>query len=146
MTRKARLAGVLRARQAQEDAARGAVIRARRDAQIADELVNDQEILLASRDLPDVGTANVVVAALAARQTLAAGLAAAMHLAGQAEERHNEAVTELTNAAIRRRGVEKMVERQAAERRRAELAADQRATDEIAISDAQRVAAREVNQ
>ena len=55
-----------------------------------------------------------------------------------------ERAQELTAAAQRRRTVEKLAERHAEERRRRDQSADQSALDELATTDAQRSAARQV--
>src|SRR2546421_5802322 len=144
MKRGFRLAGVLRARQAQEDAARGEVLRARRGAAQAAEAVEARDRTLATHQVPDEDTARALVAALTARQAMAASLAIARQLAALAEARVAERSGELTAAAQRRRTVEKLAERHAAERRRDDLMADQSALDELATTDPQRSAVREV--
>src|SRR5213078_1646292 len=135
---------VLRARQAQEDAARGEVLRARRGAAQAADAVEARDRTLATHQVPDEDTARAVVAALTARQAMAGSLAAARQLAALAEVRVAERAQELTAAAQRRRTVEKLAERHAEERRRRDQSADQSALDELATTDAQRSAAREV--
>ena len=144
MKRGFRLAGVLRARQAQEDAARGEVLRARRGAAQAAEAVEARDRTLATHQVPDEDTARALVAALTARQAMAASLALARQLAELAESRVAERAEELTVAAQRRRTVEKLAERHAAERQRRDLRADQSALDELATTDPQRSAVREV--
>jgi flagellar biosynthesis chaperone FliJ len=144
MKRGFRLASVLRARQAQEDAARGEVLRARRGAAVAAEAVEARDHTLANHQMPDEDTARALVAALTARQAMAASLALARQMAQLAESRVAERAEELTVAAQRRRTVEKLAERHAAERRRRDLQADQSALDELATTDPQRSAVREV--
>jgi flagellar FliJ protein len=144
MKRGFRLASVLRARQAQEDAARGEVLRARRGAAQAAETVETRDRTLTNHQMPGEDTARALVAALTARQAMAASLAIARQLADLAEVRVTERAEELTLAAQRRRTVEKLAERHAEERLRRDLAADQSALDELATTDAQRSAVREV--
>jgi len=62
MKRGFRLASVLRARQAQEDAARGEVLRARQGAAQAAENVQARDRALAGHQAPDEDTANFVEA------------------------------------------------------------------------------------
>jgi flagellar protein FliJ len=146
MTNRFRLDAVLRARQAQEDVAKGGVARARRDADAAAEHAGERGALLRSRGVPRDGTARAVVAALAARQSLAAALAAAEDTAEKADRRAAEGVDQLTRASTRRRSVERLMEQHEAARRQAELGAEQRDTDELATTEQQRVAAREVRE
>ncbi len=146
MTRRFRLAAVLRAWQAQEDIAKGRVVRARREAAAASARARGHEGDLAARTVPEAGTARAVVAALSARQSLGAALTAALRVAEEAQQQTGVRVEELTAAAQRRRGVEKLADRHAAEERRIHLHADQRANDELATSDGARTAAREVGQ
>src|SRR3954447_11917350 len=144
MKRGFRLASVLRARQAQEDAARGEVLRARQGAAQAAEDVQVRDRALAAHQPIDEDTARALVAALTARQAMAASLALARQLAALAEAKVAERNEELTAAAQRRRTVEKLAERHAAENHRRALMADQSALDELVTTDAQRSAAREV--
>src|SRR2546423_5512250 len=85
MKRGFRLAGVLRARQAQEDAARGEVLRARRGAAHAAEAVQARDRTLATHQVPDEDTAPALVAPLTARHAIAARLAAARQPASRAQ-------------------------------------------------------------
>jgi len=139
-----RLASVLRARQAQEDAARGEVVRARHAAAQAAETAAAKDRSLANHQMPNEDTARALVAALTARQAMAASLAMARQLAGIAEAQVVRETEELTEAAKRRRTVEKLAERHAEQHRRKVQAADQNALDELAITDSARSAAREV--
>ncbi len=144
MKRGFRLASVLRARQAQEDAARGEVLRARHRAAVAADVAEARDRSLAGHQMPREDSARAMVAALTARQAMAASLAGARQLAALAEARVAERTGELTVAAQRRRTVEKLAERHAEERRRYDQQADQSALDELATTDGQRSAAREV--
>ena len=133
-----RLGAVLRARLAQEDVAEAAVVRARGAGRSARAATASREVALRSTDKPPPGTAMAVVAALAARRSLAADLAAARHEEVVAEAQVDARLAELAEAAKRRRVVEKLAERHAAERRARDAAAEQRALDEIAITAAAR--------
>jgi len=146
MSRRFRLAAVLRAWQAQEDVAKGRVVRARREAAEASARARGRQGDLAARGVPTEGTARAVVAALSARQSLGAALTAALKVAQEAQEQTGVRVEELTTAAQRRRGVEKLADRHAAEERHRHLRADQHANDELAGSDGARTSAREVGQ
>ena len=111
MNRRFRLAPVLRARQAQEDLARGAVVQARAETESAAALVKRRQLNLAGAEAPSEGTARAMVAALVARHSLAAGLADASRLAGEADAHSEQRVAELAEAAKRRRGVERLAQR-----------------------------------
>jgi hypothetical protein len=140
-----RLGPVLRARQAQEDAARGAVIRSRADVREAQQLVKRRQLDLAGADAPSEGTARAMVASMVARQSLAAGLSGAHRMVADAEELTREKIAQLGDAAKRRRAVEMMAERHAETVRRHDLASDQTDLDELAITSKARNAARSVD-
>jgi flagellar protein FliJ len=144
MSRRFRLGSVLRARQAQEDAARTEVVRARRDAAAAANVVRRQHGRLTDESAPSATTAGALTAALVARQSMAATLFASRRIAQQTQQQFAERITQLTDAAARRRSVEKLAERHAEARRLEDQATDQRVIDELAVTNAQRVAAREV--
>ena len=108
MNRLFRLAPVLRARNAQEDAARGAVIQSRREIRDAQAMVKRRQLDLAGADAPTEGTARAMVASLVARQSLAAGLSGAHRMVADAEDLTREKVAQLADAAKRRRAVEMM--------------------------------------
>jgi flagellar protein FliJ len=134
VTRRFRLASVLRARQAQETAARAAVARARTDAAIAVERHERRRRALTEQPMLAAGTASCYAAALSARQAMAAELSAAAELAAAAGHMVDERMTELTDAAVRRRSVESLAERHAAAPRQAEEHASQLAVDEVAAT------------
>ncbi|SDY81177.1 flagellar export protein FliJ [Micromonospora pattaloongensis] len=142
MSRMFRLGAVLRARQAQEDAAKAEVVRVRRAASDATELADQRESALRDSEIPG-GTARAVAAALAARQALAADLSLARRMVADAERETAERVNELAEKAKGRRAVERLVERQAAEERRLAEAAEQRVLDELAATGPQRVVVQE---
>lgn len=133
-----RLATVLRARQAQEDVAKADVVRARSNARSARQRVHERHGALRGTDVPTGVPGRAIVAALAARRSLAADLAAAMADADDAEVYIDARLADLAEAAKRRRIVEKLGERHAATQRTLAAAADQRAIDEIAVTAATR--------
>ncbi len=145
MNRLFRLGPVLRARKAQEDAARGAVIQSRREIRDAQALVKRRQLELAGADAPTEGTARAMVASMVARQSLAAGLTGAHRMVADAEELTREKVAELADAAKRRRAVEMMAERHAETVRRHDLATDQANLDELAVTSKARNAARGID-
>ena len=145
MNRLFRLGPVLRARQAQEDAARGEVIRSRAEIREAQQLVKRRQLDLAGADAPTEGTARAMVASMVARQSLAAGLSGAHRMVADAEELTREKIAQLADAAKRRRAVEMMGERHAETVRRHDLAKDQAHLDELAVTTKSRNAARGVD-
>jgi flagellar export protein FliJ len=132
MPRRFRLAAVLRARQAQEDVAKSAVVRARLEATAAGRRCTDRERTLRDRPLLAGGPAAGWVAAASARAALAGELSAVKRLAAHAAAEVGDRATELTGAAIRRRSVETLADRQQAAEQQEERATEQRALDEVA--------------
>lgn len=132
MNRRFRLGSVLRARQAQEDAARSAVLRARAEANRAAEHQVQTEHTLSERDVPDHADSLAFVAAQAARQALAAELSAAAMATASADAAVEDRMGELTTAAVRRRAMEKLAERHADDVRKADARAGQHQLDELA--------------
>ena len=145
MNRLFRLGPVLRARQAQEDAARGAVTRSRAEIREAQQLVKRRQLDLAGADAPTEGTARAMVASMVARQSLAAGLSGAHRMVADAEELTQEKIAQLADAAKRRRAVEMMAERHAETVRRQDLARGQAELDELAVTSKARNAARGID-
>ncbi len=145
MNRMFRLGPVLRARKAQEDVARGAVVQSRAEVRDAAAMVKRRQLELAGADAPTEGTARAMVASMVARQSLAATLSGAHQLVADAEEQTRERVAELADAAKRRRAVEAMAERHAEAVRQHDLAVDQANLDELAVTAKQRAAARGVD-
>jgi flagellar protein FliJ len=140
-----RLGPVLRARKAQEDAARGALIQSRQEIREAQQLVKRRQLDLAGADAPSEGTARAMVASMVARQSLAATLSGAHKLVDEAEERTREKVAELADAAKRRRAVEMLSERHAETVKRHDAVVEQNNIDEIAVTTKARNAARGVD-
>ncbi|MEU4687266.1 cell envelope biogenesis protein TolA [Actinoplanes sp. NPDC023714] len=136
-----RLGPVLRARKAQEDAARGAVIQSRADIRDAEALVKRRRLELTGADAPTEGTARAMVASLVARQSLAAGLFSAQRMVVDAEDIEREKIAALTEAAKKRRAVEMMAERHAEAIRDHDLRVDQANLDELAVTSKARQAA-----
>jgi hypothetical protein len=137
-----RLGPVLRARKAQEDAARSAVIQSRTEIRDAQALVKRRSLDLTGADAPTEGTARAMVASLVARQSLAASLSGAHRMVTAAEEISREKTAELADAAKRRRAVEMMAERHAEMVRQHDLTVDQNNLDELAVTAKARNAAR----
>ena len=137
-----RLAPVLRARQAQEDAAKGGLVRARSSERDAQDLAKRASLDLVGAQAPTEGTARAIVAALVARQALAANLAAAEAKVVEAGEITALQQQVLADAAKRRRAVERLAERHAEARKAHEMASDQKAIDELAVTNGQRASAR----
>jgi flagellar FliJ protein len=137
-----RLSPVLRARKAQEDAARGAVNQSRADVRDAQALVRRRSLDLVGAEAPSEGTARAMVASLVARQSLAASLMGAQRMVDDAEEVERERLAVLADAAKRRRAVEMMAERHAELVRAHDLRKDQANLDELAMTSKARNAAR----
>ncbi|BBH64958.1 hypothetical protein ACTI_16430 [Actinoplanes sp. OR16] len=141
MNRLFRLGPVLRARKAQEDAARGAVIQSRAEIRDAEALVKRRRLELTGADAPTEGTARAMVASLVARQSLAAGLFSAQRMVVDAQDIEREKIAALTEAAKKRRAVEMMAERHAEAVRDHDLRTDQANLDELAVTSKARQAA-----
>jgi len=130
-----RLGSVLRARLAQENSARGAVLRARREAEEAEERVRRMDAAVDARRAPDGGASAAAYAAtLWARHALAAELSAAVAVAGELNGVTEERAADLTAAATRRLTVERLAERHAEAANLAELAAAQEEADDLTMS------------
>jgi flagellar protein FliJ len=142
VNRMFRLGPVLRARKAQEDSARNAVIQSRAEIRDAQALAKRRALDLAGAEAPAEGTARAMVASMVARQSLAATLSGAHRLVADAEDQNTEKIAELADAAKRRRAVERMAERHAETVRVTDLAVDQANIDELAVTQKARNAAR----
>ena len=126
-----RLAAVLRARHAQEDAAKAAVVRARAEADAAADRARALDHELDSRELPETSSAAAFVAALATRNAIASALNAAIGATRLADEKIQDRLRELTEAAVQRRTIEKLEERHAAARKASAEAAEAKVSDDI---------------
>jgi flagellar FliJ protein len=142
LNRLFKLAPVLRARKAQEDVAQGALNMSRAEIRHAQALVKRKRLDLVGADAPSEGSARAIVASLVARQSLAASLSGAQRMVTDAEDVERERLTELADAAKRRRAVEMLAERHAAAVRTHDLKVDQASLDELAITSKARNAAR----
>jgi flagellar export protein FliJ len=129
-----RLASVLRARNAQENLARGAVLRARQEAEEAADRVRRMDAAIGAQPRPKSAHATAFAATLWARQAMAADLSAAIAIAGQLNAQVDERAVELTDAATRRRTVEKLAERHAEALRYAEEEAAELEADDLTTS------------
>lgn len=145
MNRLFRLGPVLRARKAQEDAARGAVLQSRQEIAHAQALVKRRQLELTGADAPNEGTARAMVASLVARQSMAATLSGAHRMVADAEELSREKQAELADAAKRHRAVESMAERHAEMVRAHDLRTEQNTLDEMAVTSKARNAARGID-
>ncbi len=145
MNRLFRLGPVLRARKAQEDAAKGAVIQSRQEIRDAQAMVKRRQLDLYGADAPNEGTARAMVASMVARQSMAATLSGAHRMVADAEEIAREKQAELADAAKRRRAVELMAERHAETVRAHDLRTEQLAVDEMAVTAKARNAARGID-
>jgi flagellar FliJ protein len=142
LNRLFRLGPVLRARKAQEDAARGAVNQSRAEIRDAQALVKRRSLDLVGSEAPNEGTARAMVASIVARQSLAGALISAQRMVDDAEQVERERIAVLADAAKRRRAVELMAERHADLVRANDLRKDQAALDELALTTKARNAAR----
>lgn len=142
MNRIFRLTPVLRARKAQEDAARGDLVQSRSEVREAQALAKRRQMDLVGQDAPSEGSARAMVAALVARQSLAAGVFSAQRMVTDAEEVEREKMAALTDAAKRRRAVEMLSERHAAMVKANDLRVDQANLDELAVTAKAREASR----
>jgi hypothetical protein len=126
-----RLGAVLRARKAQEDAAKAAVVRARGEAAVAHGAVHARERDLDGRRVPDGATSAAFAATLMARQATAAALSAAIGAASLADETVQERLDDLTDAAVQRRTIEKLQERHDLTRKQTAAAIEAKAVDDL---------------
>lgn len=126
-----RLGAVLRARKAQEDVAKAAVVRARADANTAVQHVRSRERDLDGRRVPGAATSAAFAATVTARQAIAGELAAAIAVSELADETVLERMRALTDAAVQRRTIEKLQERHDATRKQTEATAQARAADDL---------------
>jgi flagellar FliJ protein len=146
LNRLFKLAPVMRARKAQEDAAQGALNQSRAEIRHAKALVKRRQLDLIGADAPSEGSARAMVASLVARQSLAAGLSGAQRMVTDAEDVERERLAALADAAKRRRAVEILAERHAEMVRAHDLKVDQAALDDIAVTSKARNAARGIDE
>jgi len=146
LNRLFKLAPVLRARKAQEDAAQGALNQSRAEIRHAQAMVKRKRLDLVGADAPTEGSARAMVASLVARQSLAASLSGAQKMVTDAEDVERERMAALAEAAKRRRAVEMLAERHADAVRAHDLKVDQANLDDIAVTSKARNAARGVDE
>jgi len=132
--RRSWLPTVIRARQAQEDLQAQQVARSRRELEQAGAELTEAGRRLDATQLPQSSTVADFHAGLAQQEAGLASLAAAGHRVRFADDRLARDLGALTEAARARRTVEKMSERIEQEIAVRELADDQRAQDEIALT------------
>jgi flagellar protein FliJ len=128
---KFKLAGVLRARQAKENAAKAATAQARADARVAVAEVERQSAALDAVYEMDPDTAIALVASLSTQRMMASVLSAAMDTARAADSVVDTRVDELALATAQRKAMDKLAERHALARRRAAEAVEAREVDDL---------------
>jgi flagellar export protein FliJ len=131
---KFRLAGVLRARQAQETAAKAAAARARADAKSAAVEVHRQAASLDAAHDVHPRTASALAVAMSARQAMAAALNVAIGLTAEADAVVDDRVADLAVAAAQRKAMDKLAERHAVTRQRAADASERRELDDLVVA------------
>jgi len=131
---KFRLSNVLRARSAQERIAKAELIAARKEAEEAAERTRRMDEAIGAQPKPSGPNGLAFAATMWARQAMATELAAAIVLAGQAEQVVRDRDADLTAAAMKRRTVEKLGERHAAEARTADEKRAQLEADDLTSS------------
>jgi flagellar biosynthesis chaperone FliJ len=134
MTSRRWLPVMIRARKATEDAAARQVAQDRRA--VADALLaaRRESQRLDQLSTPQAQSAQAFLAGVAASNAAAATHSAALQRAAFSQQRLAGSIIELTDAARARRTVEKLAERIAETERAEELAADQRALDELSVT------------
>lgn len=128
---KFRLAGVLRARQAQESVAKAAAARSRVGAEMAHAQVHRQAASLDAACAVHPDTATALAMALTARQAMAATLSAAISVAGAADVEVSARIEDLAAAAAQRKVMDKLAERHAVTQRRHAEAAERAELDDL---------------
>jgi flagellar FliJ protein len=128
---KFRLATVLRARNAQESAAKTRTVQARLIADGAAAEVHRQAATLDAAADVDPVIASALAVAMSARHAMAAALSAAIGIGRQAEGDLTDRQSELAVAASQRRAMERLAARHQQTRRRAADAAERRELDDL---------------
>jgi flagellar export protein FliJ len=126
-----KFAGVLRARVAQENAAKAEVARSQVTANAAMAEVHRQSATLDQAEKADYSTANALAVAMATRQAMAAELAFAVGTAEEAEVIVENRKADLAAAARQRKAMEKLAERHAITRRHKADVAERAEVDDI---------------
>jgi flagellar protein FliJ len=133
-----KLAAVLRARHAKEDAAKAAAAQARLEADAAAVRVRAAHRDLDGRRVPDATSAAAFTAAMSARTALASVLSTAVGELRTTEGAVDDRLQEAVDAAVQRRTMEKLEERHATARRHVEDRADEKAVDDLTTAAYQR--------
>ena len=128
---KFRFAGLLRARVAQETAAKAEVARSRFAASQALAEVHRQAASLDAADQVHYSNASALASALATRQAMAAALSTAVGAAREADAVVDERIADLAAAARQRKAMDKLAERHAVTRRHKAEAAERSEQDDI---------------
>lgn len=123
--------GVLRARVAQENAAKAEVARSRFDASAAMDEVYRRSATLDEAEKADYSTANALAVAMASRQAMAAALSVAVGQADEAEAVVADRQADLAAAARQRKAMEKLAERHAITRRHKADVAERLEVDDL---------------
>jgi flagellar export protein FliJ len=123
--------GVLRARVAQENAAKAEVAQSRFAANAALAEVHRQSATLDVAEKTSYSTANALAVALASRQAMAAALSEAMSDAEAADAIVADRMADLAAAAQQRKVMEKLAERHAVTRRNKAAAAERAESDDL---------------
>ena len=126
-----KFSGVLRARVAQENAAKAEMARSRLMANAALAEVHRQSATLDQREKTKYSTANALAVALAGRQAMAAALSVAVGEAHVAEAVVADRQADLAAAARQRKAMEKLAERHAATRRHKAETAERAEVDDL---------------
>lgn len=123
--------GVLRAREAQENAAKAELAKSRFTANAAMAEVHRQSATLDEAEKTSHSTANALAVALATRQAMAVALSEAMSDAEAADAIVADRMRDLAAAAQQRKVMEKLQERHAVTRRNKADAAERAETDDL---------------
>lgn len=129
------LQGLMKARQFQEDAARAELAAAQRESRRAHHRVKTSEDHLNTlRYAGSNASVTSFVAASVALQAAAGAVAAASEAAAHADQAADHRRSDLTNAAVKRRGAEELAQRAHLAEKARLAAAAQRSQDEIAAA------------
>lgn len=123
--------GVLRARVAQESAAKAEVARSRFSANAAMDEVRRQSATLDEAEKADYSTASALAVAMASRQAMAAALSVAVGQADEAEADVADRQADLAAAARQRKAMEKLAERHAITRQHKSDVAERLEVDDL---------------
>jgi flagellar protein FliJ len=139
-----RLQPVLELRRSQERAAAMAAAEAARTADDADRAATERELALAASAPPSSATADAFLAAMARRHMVALDASEARSFATASAEQAEAVRVEWTAAAQRTKALERLRERHLEALRVAELAAEERAVDDLVTGRAGRRSGEEL--